>query len=104
MGRLNCWEVRGCGREPGGKRAQEGLGVCPAATENRLDGCNRGTNGGRACWAVEGTQCEKTFSAGEKFSRCVDCLFFRRVDEEEGRGFEVMGVLLDRLRSNGGGG
>ena len=30
--RLNCWEVKKCGREPGGKSVAT-LGVCPAASE-----------------------------------------------------------------------
>ncbi|GBD98556.1 hypothetical protein BMS3Abin07_00576 [bacterium BMS3Abin07] len=52
----NCWEFKGCGREPGGKNA-EGLGVCPAATYERLDGIHRGKNGGRVCWIIAGTMC-----------------------------------------------
>lgn len=95
--RRNCWEERNCGREPGGENAAA-LGVCPAATESRLDGCNHGFNGGRACWAVPNTDCAKTFDMGEKFAQCLDCAFFRRVDEEEGRAFLVMRELLKKLK------
>ena len=54
--KLNCWEFKRCGREPGGMNSRE-LGVCPAASETRVDGANGGHNGGRACWAVAGTLC-----------------------------------------------
>ena len=94
---LNCWEARACGREPGGAKVDE-MGVCPAATESRLHGCNRGSNGGRACWAVPNTECAKTFNTVEKFTHCLQCAFFNRVDEEEGRNFEVMGLLREKLR------
>jgi hypothetical protein len=47
MGRTNCWQFKNCGREPGGKKASE-LGICPAASETRLNTINSGKNGGRA--------------------------------------------------------
>lgn len=93
--RRNCWEVMKCGREPGGPRV-EGLGVCPAATETRLDGVNHGENGGRACWAVPNTHCIESLTA--KFSQCLECPFFVRVEREEGRDFVVMRGVLRRLR------
>ena len=46
----NCWEIKNCGREPSGNKVEE-LGVCPAATEVRLNAVHEGTNAGRACWA-----------------------------------------------------
>ncbi|RMF77747.1 MAG: hypothetical protein D6739_12470 [Nitrospirae bacterium] len=93
--KVNCWEHRRCGREPGGARAAE-LGVCPAAVEGRLDGVHGGLNGGRACWAVEGTSCHKTL--GAKFNDCLRCTFFGQVQEEEGRDFQLMAALRARLR------
>lgn len=97
MKRLNCWEVLHCGREPGGHRVEE-TGVCPAATEARLDGMNRGVNGGRSCWAVPGTGCAEIVFGGETFTQCLECPFFQRVEREEGRYFRVMRPLLERLR------
>jgi hypothetical protein len=47
--KMNCWQVKKCGREPGGGNEAQ-LGVCPAATETALQGVNGGKNGGRACW------------------------------------------------------
>lgn len=43
--KVNCWELRKCGREPGGANVSE-FGLCPAATEARVDGMNRGAKGG----------------------------------------------------------
>ena len=92
----NCWENRHCGREPGGARAHL-LGVCPAATETRLDEINGGDNGGRSCWAVEGTSCHETL--GNKFTDCLHCEFLIQVQDEEGSNFQIMRRQRERLRS-----
>lgn len=92
--RQNCWEYRGCGREPGGGCVDE-LGVCPAATEVRLDGVNGGKNGGRACWAVEDTLCYATL--GAKFTACLQCDFLLKVQDEEVSTFQLMGGVRERL-------
>ena len=82
--KLNCWEFEKCGREPGGTKITE-YDVCPAATETSVDGINGGKNGGRICWAIAGTLCNKKIKgtfAKEKFS-CLNCDFFRLVNKEE---------------------
>ena len=88
MASLNCWEVKKCGREPGGAKAAD-LGVCPAATETKTNGINHGKNGGRACWAVTGTLCggkvQGTFAA--KIANCMKCEFYQQVRNEEGAGY-----------------
>jgi len=88
MKRKNCWEVLKCGRQPGGEKAEE-LGTCPAAEPSEYDGTNRGVCSGRFCWTVAGTHCygktQGTFA--EKFADCIECEFFRLVNEEEGRAF-----------------
>jgi len=90
----NCWEVHHCGREVGGSRVGE-VSVCPAATETRLDGINHGLNGGRACWAVEGTSCHETL--GAKFIDCLQCDFLLQVQDEETREFQLMHQPRRRL-------
>lgn len=87
---LNCWEYKQCGRGPGGEKA-ESEGLCPAATAVLLDGINSGHNGGRACWGVKDTVCNKVLST--KLCDCLRCDFFLRVQEEEGMEF----VLLDEI-------
>ena len=57
MKRKNCWEEMKCGRESGGKNADE-LGVCPAAIDKEFEGVNKGEKAGRFCWAVGGTFCK----------------------------------------------
>lgn len=85
MSRANCWEVRKCGREPGGFRAPR-LGVCPAAKETAFSGTNQGINAGRYCWRIAGTFCdgktEGSFASG--LLSCSYCSFYRMVQEEEG--------------------
>ena len=82
--KLNCWEFKKCGREPGGAKVNE-LGICPATTYSLANGINRGKNGGRICWAIAGTFCiEKMHGsfAHDKFT-CMTCDFFKLVEEEE---------------------
>ncbi len=86
--RLNCWEHTGCGREPGGKNAEE-QGICQVATSRQYDGVNRGKAGGRFCWAIAGTYSlgvpKGTFVM--KHSDCIDCSFFKEVQHQEDRFF-----------------
>jgi len=93
--RLNCWEFKKCGREPGGAKVAE-LGVCPAAQEKLFDGIFGGRNSGRACWVVAGTFCkgEVQGTFAQKFKNCSKCEFFRLVQREEGASFEPANVLM----------
>jgi len=85
MIKLNCWEIKECGREPNGKHAAD-LGVCPVTTDISSDGINGGKNAGRICWDVPHTLCEgkvhNNFS--QKAFSCVSCDVFNRVRDEEG--------------------
>ena len=56
MTKLNCREVKKCGREPGGSKTAE-LGICPAAITINYNGIHEGKNGGRSCWVIAGTLC-----------------------------------------------
>ena len=83
-GKLNCWEYKECGREPGGFDVSR-HGECLATTSVEADGLNDGKNGGRICWAIAGTFINGTVTgkyAGNKFS-CVNCDFFKLVSEEQ---------------------
>jgi len=88
MGKINCWEFKKCGREPGGANVKE-LGICPATTERRANGIHGGKNGGRCCWAILATACsggnvkEKSFS--EKLKACTQCEFYKATFMEERR-------------------
>jgi hypothetical protein len=97
--KLNCWEFKKCGREPGGTGAAE-FGVCPAALEERLDAVHGGRNAGRSCWVVAGTLCkgatQGTFAV--KFGACEACEFYLVVREEEFPGFQFSSVLLNKIR------
>jgi hypothetical protein len=99
MAKLNCWEFKKCGREKGGAKAKE-LGVCPASTESRVNGTNRGKNGGRACWAISGTLCggnvQGTFAS--KVGNCLKCEFYQLVGSEEGADHESSRDILAKLK------
>lgn len=98
MDKLNCWEFKKCHRGIGGERIQES-GVCPAATETKVNGINGGVNAGRACWAIPGTLCEGT-PAGSfvaKITDCLQCKFYKLVLAEEGREFKMSKEILARL-------
>jgi len=83
--KLNCWEFKKCGRQPGGPREVE-LGVCPAATQEGLDGVHGGTNAGRACWVVAGTYCNGEIQGtyANKSTNCRRCDFYLEVLHQEG--------------------
>lgn len=99
MSKLNCWEFKECGRQPGGERVAE-LGVCPAPIETKTDGMNSGRKGGRACWAITGTFCDGRVHGAfvSKMSDCVDCEFYQRVAHEEGMNFQGAKEILERLK------
>jgi hypothetical protein len=81
----NCWEVKKCGREPEGSKVEE-TAVCPAASDENLNGVNGGKNAGRICWAVAGTFCDGKVQCefADKEMSCMSCEFFKMVKEEEG--------------------
>jgi len=95
----NCWEVKKCGREPGGLKTVE-FGVCQAAMEQRLDGTHGGKAAGRACWVVSGTLCggriQGTFA--KKYGNCDKCDFYKQVKKDEGMGFLQSKELLSKLK------
>jgi hypothetical protein len=99
MHKKNCWEVMLCGREPGGKNAA-GLGVCPAATDERLAGTHGGAQAGRACWVIAGTFCDGVVQGtfAQKYKDCTVCEFYREVRKEEGSAYETALVLLKKLK------
>ena len=86
MSKINCWEFKKCGRQPGGNKVKE-LGICPASTETRVNGIHGGKNGGRCCWAVLATNCsggnvtETRFS--QKLKECINCEFYKVTFKEE---------------------
>jgi len=85
MSKQNCWEFKKCGREENGEKADQ-LGVCPAYATKKLNKINSGKNAGRSCWAVAGTLCggkvQGTYAA--KISNCLECEFYKLVQNEEG--------------------
>jgi hypothetical protein len=96
--KLNCWDFKKCGREPGGAKSKD-LGVCPAALEKRLQATNSGSNGGRACWAITGTLCggkvQGTFAT--KVGNCLQCEFYQLVAKEEGSAHQGVKQILAKL-------
>ena len=96
--RKNCWEVKECGRYPGGENVSE-FGVCPASSEQKVHGINRGINGGRACWAIKQTLCGDQVQGGfsEKFASCLKCDFYLAVRDEEAGGFVISKEILAML-------
>lgn len=76
---LNCWEyfAANSGRE----ELPHGCQQCPVPRATAYDGINAGKNGGRSCWAVQGTRChgQEPESVAEKSAQCVVCDFFQLV-------------------------
>ena len=100
MKKLNCWESKKCGREPGGEKARD-LGACPSATLEKANGINHGKNAGRSCWVVAGTLCGGK-TQGEfamKLKNCLQCEFYDLVVKEEGVKFSNAREILMILKS-----
>lgn len=100
MKKLNCWEFKKCDREEGGAKAVSD-GVCPAASESRLNGVHDGSNAGRACWVVAGSMCggQRQGSFAQKYENCQKCDFYQAVKQEEGVNLEMSIVLLNRVKA-----
>jgi hypothetical protein len=98
--KLNCWEFKKCGREPGGTHVHD-LGTCPATMEESLDGTHEGKNAGRSCWVLAGTLCkgEVQGSFAQKYQNCGICDFYRTVKQEEFPRFTLSAVLIRKLGS-----
>ncbi len=98
---MNCWEFKRCGREPGGAMATK-HGVCPAAEFEDAHGYLGGTNGGCACAFITGTFCEEIVQGTyrDKSKDCWDCEFYRRLREEHGGAFSMLGFALHLLKRN----
>ncbi|MCK5114164.1 MAG: hypothetical protein KAR11_05315 [Phycisphaerae bacterium] len=98
MKRENCWEMKKCGRQPGGEEVDE-FGACPAARSSEYDGINGGLYSGRFCWMIPGTFCDGKShgSLVEKLAQCLKCEFFRQVSEEENRRFIMTPKDIDKL-------
>jgi len=99
MAKQNCWEFKQCGRQPGGKNAEE-LGICPASISALIEGTNDGVMGGRACWALTGTLCgakvQGTFAG--KLSSCQNCEFYEQVMCDQEGDFEGTVQILKKLK------
>lgn len=98
MQRLNCWEFERRGKESCCVK-NKGCGTCPAAHESRTDGVNNGINGGRVCWAINGTlssgKAQGAFAS--KLENCLSCGFYALVQMEEGRAFMPIKDILNKL-------
>jgi hypothetical protein len=100
MKKQNCWEMKKCGREPGGIKEDE-FGTCPAAEEQNANGVHDGKNGGRCCWVVAGTLCNNGNAQGsyqKKFSvDCHKCEVYSAVKREEENGFRIGLSILKEI-------
>jgi hypothetical protein len=82
--KINCWEFKKCGRQPGGQKEKE-LGTCPVTIHGELDGAHDGKNGGRACWVIAGSLCGGKIQGtyAQKLNNCWRCDFMNMVKKEE---------------------
>ncbi|MDH3891535.1 MAG: hypothetical protein OEV49_10670 [candidate division Zixibacteria bacterium] len=81
-GKLNCWQFKNCGREPGGVLT-ELVGECPVARTMKYDGLNDGIGAGRACWMVRNAACKEAQNMSAPVDPCHTCDFYKRVVFEQ---------------------
>jgi hypothetical protein len=101
MGKLNCWEHKKCGRQPGGHKALE-LGICPVTTHAELHGAHDGMNAGRACWVIAGSLCGGKIQGtyAQKLTNCWRCDFMNAVkkdEEPQEHGFSATRLGMERV-------
>lgn len=91
MSKVNCWDFKKCGREPGGEKTTE-LGVCPATTLTEANGFLDGVNGGKACVYITGTFCSGVLQGThkEKEKECAKCDFYKLLKKEHGIDVSVL--------------
>jgi len=97
--KLNCWEYMNCGRQPGGRHAED-RGICPATMEQAAEGIHGGKNAGRVCWAQSGTLCGGSVqgSFACKIKNCMICDFYKLVEAEEAEIFESIDSIFNRMK------
>lgn len=93
--KLNCWQFKNCGREPGGVMA-EVLGECSVASEMKFDGLNEGVGAGRSCWMVRSSVCKRAANQSAPIDPCHTCDFYKRVvfEQEEDLHFRYTSVAI----------
>jgi len=86
--KLNCWELKQCGRQPGGEKEGE-ICPCPAGEPSIVYDRHDGIFAGRCCWRVAGTLCEGEVQGvyAKKIKDCRECDFYKMVKDEEGENF-----------------
>jgi len=99
--KINCWEFKKCGRQPGGHKEKE-LGTCPVTIHGDLDGAHEGKNGGRVCWVIAGSLCGGKIQGtyAQKLNNCWRCDFMNTVKKEEEPadfGFSATRLGLERV-------
>jgi hypothetical protein len=72
---LNCWEIKKCERQKGGKKKNE-LGECIASKEGM----------GHSCWAVAGTLCGGKIqgATAQKIVYCTSCEVYQIYNRSKG--------------------
>jgi hypothetical protein len=75
-GLLNCWEIKKCERQQGGKEVNE-LGECVASKEMM----------GHSCWAIAGTLCGGKIqgTVAQKAGFCTPCEVYQLYNRSRGR-------------------
>jgi hypothetical protein len=73
---LNCWEIKKCKRQKGGKKVNE-LGECIASKEGM----------GHSCWAVVGSLCgsEIRCPLAQKIRYCTSCEVYEIYNRSMGK-------------------
>lgn len=77
MKKICCWEFKNCGREPGGRNADE-YGVCPVTVDETLEGCCGPDEACTPCWSEVGTLCGGEIQGlyAKKLGNCLKCDYF----------------------------
>uniref|UniRef100_UPI0040572A38 two-CW domain-containing protein n=1 Tax=Candidatus Electronema sp. TaxID=2698783 RepID=UPI0040572A38 len=97
--KLNCWEFKECGREPGGRNAAL-FGICPAVIVHQADGIHDGKNGGRCCWFMTASLATEKQEEHyvKKSGNCRSCDFYNLVRKQEHTSFILRYISPSQIR------
>ncbi|MCI5148900.1 MAG: hypothetical protein D3916_05850 [Candidatus Electrothrix sp. MAN1_4] len=85
--KIDCWEFKKCGREPGGKNIEK-YGLCSLVVSLEDNKINNKRNGERLCWSLRESACEGIMRecCVNEIKECRQCTFYIFLQESYNQG------------------
>ena len=95
--KINCWEYKYLKDT----NSEDECSICSAFLEIKMNGINKGFNGGRCCWLIAGIINSSNYGriTSKKFANCMKCPFYKLVQKEEGVDFKSAKQIYEYLKT-----